>query len=191
MTRDEFASFLGVRNGDVIYTYESRGNFPRVENLLSICEKLNTDPTTLLLTDMSRSNKLPGGIGVPFYSMTVSGGAAGLGMAWEQEQPVGYVAVPDFAGCIAAFRVVGMSMNPEINDGDVIFIRHADSGSFAPTKIYLIITAEERMIKRVSPLPDKQGMLECRSSNPDFLPFLLPVSEVVAFYRVVGVIRLV
>lgn len=170
---------------------------------LKICEYFDVDPTTLLYTDMSVLGgagarvELMGGAKevqdevapVPLYG-TVSAGASGLAAFWEREQPVGWVSAKEFEGCLAAFRVVGESMEPEIKSGDMVFIRSFDKGSYySPQSIYMIVTREERMIKRVRIAPDAADVLIC--SSPNYQEFRLPITEVLAVYKVAGFVRVV
>ncbi|OWY19865.1 helix-turn-helix domain-containing protein [Sphingobacteriales bacterium UPWRP_1] len=186
-----------------ISNWEKGRSTPNIAVLIALCKHFNTDPTTLLYTDISVLGvagarvELMGGAKevqdevtpVPLYG-TVSAGASGLAAFWEREQPVGWVAAKEFEGCLAAFRVVGESMEPEIKSGDMVFIRSFDKGSYySPQSIYMIVTREERMIKRVRIAPDAADVLIC--SSPNYQEFRLPITEVLAVYKVAGFVRVV
>lgn len=206
LTQIDLAKVIGKKKG-IIGAYENERSNPDIPSLLSLCRYFDTDTTTILYTDMSLGEGGAGagvqllggaidGVGadvldrVPFYGLTVSAGTMGLaaGAFWEHEQPVGWVSVPEFRGCLAAFRVVGMSMEPEILNGDIVFIREAENRAyFATQSIYMLVTHEERMLKRLRLHPDNGELLIC--SSPNYADFVLPVGELLGVYKVAGSMR--
>lgn len=200
LSQAKLGNIIGVGK-TTIAGYEGGTSKPHFETLIKLCTYFKVDPTSLLYADLAN------GVGVskiefigaakdvqdeiarvPLYG-SVSAGASGLAAFWEREQPVGYVWAKEFEGCLAAFRVVGESMEPEIKGGDIVFIRALEGGYFAPQSIYMLVTREERMIKRIRIAPDEAGVLIC--SSPNFAEFRLPLSEVVAVYKVAGFVRVV
>jgi phage repressor protein C with HTH and peptisase S24 domain len=68
--------------------------------------------------------------------------------------------------CDAFFPIVGASFEPYIKAGDIIGINFIDKWeNLDPDCIYLIITYDQRMIKRLMHHPDDSTLLICISPN--------------------------
>lgn len=102
--------------------------------------------------------------GIPFYSLPVSAGK--LNELLElTETPTGYINLPG-VHCDAFFPIVGASFEPYIKAGDIIGINFIDKWeNLDPDCIYLIITYDQRMIKRLMHHPDDSTLLICISPN--------------------------
>ena len=115
-----------------------------------------------LETELSavKSNKS----GIPYYvDLPVSAGR--LDVALQSAEPSGHLDIPGVRAT-ALFPVVGCSMKPDINPGDVIGIMPVDSWDrIDPDKVYLVITSNDRMIKHLAPDETDDGMLWCISPN--------------------------
>lgn len=120
--------------------------------------------------------------GSPFYdNLPVSAGQ--LGMIPSEESPSGYIKVP---GVTAKwfFPVIGYSMKPEINPGDIIGVNIVDRWDRVdPDKVYMIVTSEERMIKRLRIDNEDDGVLWCIS--PNYPEFKILKSDIHYIYQVV------
>ena len=114
----------------------------------------------------------------------------------EEENPIPYYEnLPLSAGVRATFGdcggvraeflfpVVGTSMHPEINEGDIVGVnRVKDSGAIEEDKIYMIVTRDERMIKRCRPHESDERLLWCLS--PNYPKFTISKEDVVAMFSV-------
>lgn len=102
--------------------------------------------------------------GAPFYSLPVSAGK--LNELLElTETPTGYINLPGIH-CDAFFPIVGASFEPYIKAGDIVGINFIDKWeNLDPDCIYLIITYDQRMIKRLMHHPDDSTLLICISPN--------------------------
>lgn len=118
---------------------------------------------------------------IPYYdNLPVSAGH--LEMFPANEEPTGWVKLP---GVIAQglFPVIGCSMKPEVNPGDVVGISLLDSWELVdPDKIYLIITHEERMIKHLAIDEEDDSILWCIS--PNYPKFKISKSDIKHLYRI-------
>lgn len=85
------------------------------------------------------------------------------------ESPSGYFNIPGIK-VDYYFPVRGCSMEPLIHQGDIIGVVHLDTcNSIDPAKIYMIVTRDERMIKRLRIDADDDTILWCESDNyPSF-----------------------
>lgn len=119
---------------------------------------------------------------IPYYeNLPVSAGQ--LDMVEGEEQPTGYVKIPGvFAKWL--FPVIGCSMKPEINPGDIIGVNVVDRWDrVEPDKIYMIITTDERMIKRLRIDNESDEILWCIS--PNYPEFKIQKSDIRYIYQVV------
>lgn len=125
--------------------------------------------------------------GVPYYAdLPVSAGR--LDVITADARPSGYVEIPGLHAT-ALFPVVGCSMKPDINPGDVIGIVPLESWDRPdPDKVYLVITADDRMIKHLEADDTDPDVLWCVS--PNYRRFSIRKSEIRFIYRVSYVGRL-
>lgn len=119
---------------------------------------------------------------IPYYeNLPVSAGQ--IAMVEGEEQPTGYVKIPGVSARWL-FPVVGCSMKPEINPGDIVGVNAVDRWDRVdPDKIYMIVTNEERMIKRLRIDNENDEILWCIS--PNYPEFKILKSEVKVIYQVV------
>ncbi|MCM0276796.1 LexA family transcriptional regulator [Bacteroides fragilis] len=100
----------------------------------------------------------------------------------QSSEPSGNVELPGIASK-ALFPVEGCSMKPDINPGDIIGIVQIDSWDRVdPDKIYLIITADDRMIKHLMVDDGDDKILWCISSN--YPRFKINKSDIKFIYRI-------
>lgn len=128
------------------------------------------------------------GKGVPYYAdLPVSAGE--LDVVVADAVPSGYVDIPGLHA-LALFPVVGCSMQPDINPGDVIGVEPVkDPGKADPNKVYLIITADQRMIKHLVPDEEDPGILWAIS--PNYPRIKIYKEEIKSIYHVTYVGRLI
>lgn len=119
--------------------------------------------------------------GKPYFDeLPVSAGR--LDTFVQTASPTGYVDLPGVCAQ-AFFPVVGCSMKPEINPGDVIGVTQIDSWETVdPDKIYLIVTTYDRMIKRLAIDENDNNILWCISNN--YPKFKIYKSDIQHIYRV-------
>ena len=125
----------------------------------------------------------------PFFSdHQVSAGKFDLANIISNEEPESYIKIPGVTA-EAWFPVIGRSFEPNIYAGDIIGVRFANRWDRVdPDKIYMIITHEDRMIKRLRIDNDDPELLWCVSDN--YKEFKLPFSLIKSIYHVVFVGRL-
>lgn len=121
------------------------------------------------------------GRGVPYYSdLPVSAGQ--LDTIIQDSEPSGWVDLPGVRSK-ALFPVVGCSMKPEINPGDVVGIVQIDSWEVMdPDKVYLVITTDDRMIKHLAVDEADDSIFWCIS--PNYPKFKLNKEDIKFLYRI-------
>jgi phage repressor protein C with HTH and peptisase S24 domain len=121
---------------------------------------------------------------IPYYSdLPVSAGNYGLLNIPQEESPTGYMSIPG-VHAMALFPVIGCSMLPTIKPGDVIGINEINSWELVdPGKIYMIVTNEERMIKRLRIDNENDDILWCVSDN--YKEFKILKENIRTIYHVV------
>ena len=121
---------------------------------------------------------------IPYYAdLPVSAGQAGLSQIANEEKPTGYMSIPNVSA-ERIFPVIGCSMLPRIKAGDVIGVNRVNRWErVEPDKIYMIITNEERMLKRLRIDNEDNDILWCVSDN--YQEFKIYKSEIINIFHVV------
>lgn len=88
-----------------------------------------------------------------------------------------------------AIRVSGDSMYPRYPNGSMVFVREIDHSIFIEWGSYYVLnTTNGTIIKRV--FRGDNNAIECRSINPDYPTFSVPISEVRKMYKILGALHL-
>ena len=101
-----------------------------------------------------------------------------------QEKPSAFFSIPT---CQADFYfpVSGSSMEPEFNDGDVVGVKRVDrSEGIVHGAVYMIVTNENRMIKRCYHDNNDPNLIWCVS--PNYPSFPINKNDVGALFKVVN-----
>lgn len=197
----EFIQYLGISNEefskitripeDSLKDILNRNTNAKVSILQSIAESFDTISLEWLLTGKGSMLKPEEPItianvdtmegGIPYYAdLPVSAGQ--LDTFIQDAEPTGWVKLPGVKSK-ALFPVIGCSMKPEINPGDVVGIVQLDSWEMVdPDKVYLIITHDERMIKHLALDEEDNSILWCIS--PNYPKFKINKSDIKFLYRI-------
>ena len=91
------------------------------------------------------------------------------------------------AGADLAITIKGDSMEPEIHNGTVVFIKRINDKAFLPYGTPLVLDTENGSVCKML-FPSKKGedYLEARSINPEYPPFQIPVECIYGVYRIIG-----
>lgn len=132
----------------------------------------------MLVSDNAQACK-----GVPFYNdLPVS---AGHRDAFDpaKEAPSSYISLP-VDGVDFYFPVSGNSMEPEINDGDIVGVKRVErSEGINHGSVYMVVTNDARMIKRCYHDNNDPDLIWCVS--PNYPSFSVHKNDVCALFRVV------
>lgn len=173
LTQSDFAKRLGV-DIKTVQNWESGRKISATKRAmlenLSVSVKVSEKPQEK-------------GNGIPFYeNLPVSAGQADLIHITQGEHPTGYISLPGVSA-IAAFPVVGCSMEPEIKPGDFIAVSPMTSlDSVDPDKTYMIITDDDRMIKHLLADPSDPSILWAHS--PNYPRFPIQKTAIKALYKI-------
>ncbi len=138
-----------------------------------LLEFLNTDNQTDIIEKIPEND---------FIEFDIVGEiAAGLPMESAYSEPAGKVKVPtNFINGIPenflVFRVNGKSMQPEVNDGDIIFIKKSDSWNNLNTKIVAVRINGEITLKKLQ-LDGRKKLIILFPLNPDFKTIIVNPEE--------------
>ncbi|RKE81974.1 XRE family transcriptional regulator [Chryseobacterium sp. AG363] len=145
-------------------------NKPKVKNKLSLeADAISISNANTEYGKVMRKLKFAEGInvtdhGAPFYDLPVSAGRVHE-LIDMQENPTGYISMPG-VNCDAFFPITGASFEPFIRAGDIIGINFIDKWeNLDPDCIYLIVTYDQRMLKRLMAHPTESTLLVCISPN--------------------------
>ena len=121
---------------------------------------------------------------VPFYEDLPSSAGNRDAFNPAQEKPSAFFSIPT---CQADFYfpVSGSSMEPEFNDGDVVGVKRIDrSEGIVHGAVYMIVTNENRMIKRCYHDNNDPNLIWCVS--PNYPSFPINKNDVCALFKVVN-----
>lgn len=127
-------------------------------------------------------------VGQPYYSrMPASAGQLEMG---DEDVTTERISIPGMQ-VDAYFPVVGNSMDPTIQSGDIVGIRKLDGmARIRPNDIYLVFTRDnERMLKRIKGVNGADPYLTLYSDNPAYEPFQILKEQISAIYKAVVIIR--
>ncbi|MCK4344830.1 MAG: LexA family transcriptional regulator [Bacteroidales bacterium] len=182
----EIAGFLKVGTS-AISSYEKGLSYPTFSGLLKIVDYFNVSLDDLVYKDMSSSNKKDVRKGfIPYYYLPASAGD--YDMLLQQTEPDTFYSIPELQDCKAILPVIGTSMKGVIESGDLIAIKERDNNALPdPEKPYLIVTADNRMIKYLH--KRDYDTIIARSSNKDVEDIIIPIEDVKHVYAIRGIIR--
>ena len=193
-TQSEFANIIGTTQ-PTIATWLSNNQIP-AGGMTKICRALpevsfewltgKSDVPQRGYSDYNAYSEQPKG--ACYYSrMPASAGQLEMG---DEDITTERISIPGIE-VDAYFPVVGNSMDPTIQSGDIVGIRKLDSTSrIRPNDIYLIFTRDnERMLKRIKGVNGQSPMLTLYSDNPAYEPFQILKEQILGVYKAVCIIR--
>lgn len=128
----------------------------------------------------------------PIYNLDATCGTDGRSIEFLQEHIIGYVSMPNVSKSASIVRANGDSMTPAINDGDFIAVREVtDFDDIFYGQIYLVITAQNRMVKYVRRYePDEENYVLLKSENPNYDDIKMPKKRIIKMFMVENVLSL-
>lgn len=122
--------------------------------------------------------------GLPFYDdLPLS---AGLRDSFDpaNEKPSAYISIPTSPADFY-FPVSGSSMEPDFNDGDIVGVKRVDcTEGIVHGAVYMVVTNENRMIKRCYHDNNDPNLIWCVS--PNYPSFPINKNDVCALFKVVS-----
>lgn len=201
----QYIDYKGLKKGDFFSIIEvSPSNF-RSKSLKSevggdVIAKISSlypdiNPSWLLLGEepmlkesgiekhiLAPGDTIPKGA-IPYWDLPVSAGHSIIDVIGSKD-PVGYIKnLPGIEMTEAILPITGMSMEPEISNGAIIGVRKIDNWETLNTeRIYLIITHDDRMIKRIEYDNEDPAILWCLS--PNYAKFKIYKNDIIEVQRV-------
>lgn len=192
-----FAEYIGVSQQvlDRIFKEDSRsGKYPSVsENIKNALKKKFALNDVWFVDTENNTNEpvISYECGVPYYNVDFIGGFD-LILNNQTINPEYYIDFKQYNSADCWCNVTGHSMEPEINQGDIIALKELhDWRTYIPAgEIYGLVTTEHRTIKKVCPSP-KEGFLRLIPTNksPEYVPQDIPISIVLRVYKVLGCMK--
>lgn len=174
----ELANFLKVAPS-TISMYESGQREPNFEVLESLADFFNVD-LNYLLGKSDKTTKLmleneqkPQGLKIPVLGTV----AAGIPIS-AVEDILDYEEVPqswESQGEFFALKIKGDSMEPKIDDGDVVIVRQQSDANSGDTVIALV-NGDDATCKK---LQKTENGIMLVSTNPNYLPMFFTNEEIV------------
>ena len=130
--------------------------------------------------------------GALIYDIDATCGLSGRDIEFTDEKVIGSIDAPEINSDSKIIFATGDSMLPLIASGDRVVIRKIESWDyFNYGQVYLIITNEYRLIKRVRRHPkDADNLLLLRSENPDYDDIDLPKREIIHLFIVENILSI-
>lgn len=187
-TQDEFAKTMNV-SPRTVWAWEHGATLPQDKEaqMLSLLKQYQEDMKTAPVRSV-RNEEEDDGIRIPLLPISAIGGGMNdddLGvMPYETESVLSPV-----RNAQMAVRVSGDSMYPRYPNGSMVFVREVDASIFIEWGGYYVVnTTNGTIIKRV--FKGEDNTIECRSVNPDYQPFSVPMGEVRKMYKILGSLHL-
>lgn len=130
--------------------------------------------------------------GALIYDIDATCGLSGRDVDFTDEKVIGSIDAPEINPDSKIIFATGDSMLPLIASGDRVVIRKIESWDFFNYgQVYLIITNEYRLIKRVRRHPkDSDNLILLRSENPDYDDIDLPKREIIHLFIVENILSI-
>ncbi len=148
-----------------------------------------SDKTVSILQSSISENTRKGAL---IYDIDATCGTDGRALEFTDEKVIGSIDAPEINPHSQIIFASGDSMQPLIYSGDRIVIRKIESWDyFNYGQVYLIITNEYRLIKRVRRHPkDEENLILLRSENKEYDDIDLPKKEILYLYLVENVLAI-
>lgn len=183
----QLASVLGKSRGDISQSLKGQGKALTKGLLTKLADAfpdvLNKD---YLLEGVGEVAKPIGKPHIPF-EVAAGGVAVALGSATLSDCEI-RPTLPTFGDYDFTIEVSGKSMQPYILHGDTLICKNVGLNTviIRPKHCYVIDTPEGAVVKHISVEGD---FIVCKSFNPEFKPFKMPIHDDMRFAMVVGIIR--
>ena len=183
----QFADALGKGYPQVHRALNNKGKDLTMGFLKSVAkafpDTLNED---FLLNGIGDVAKPVGKPHIPF-EVAAGGVAVALGSATLSDCEI-RPTLPTFGDYDFTIEVSGKSMQPYILHGDTLICKNVGLNTviIRPKHCYVIDTPEGAVVKHISVEGD---FIVCKSFNPEFKPFKMPIHDDMRFAMVVGIIR--
>ena len=127
--------------------------------------------------------------GTKVYDIDVTAGPAGRALNFSSEHVIGSINHPAVNRNSYIVKVSGDSMNPVINNGDMLVIREVKNNLIFWGQIYVVVLEDYRMVKYIRKHVNPE-MVILRSANPNYDDIEIPRTEIKSLFLVENVLRI-
>ena len=182
-TRNSTIDKISVKYTDLNIVWLKTG----VGNML-LSDERNEKTITVNQKAISPNNRK----GALIYDIDATCGLNGRDIEFTDEKVIGSIDAPEINPESKIIFATGDSMLPLIASGDRVVIRKIESWDyFNYGQVYLIITNEYRLIKRVRRHPkDAENLILLRSENPNYDDIDLPKREIIHLFIVENILSI-
>lgn len=192
MSQTEFSRLLGV-SPTYIGAMRRSISDERLKRLLEIFPDLNRDWILFgegeMFINENDAPDLSDGYIVPLLPVKAFAGNLQLWASGVELRDCEKVVSP-VKGVDFAIRIAGNSMEPEFQNGSMLFIKRINERAFIPWGNPMVIDTENGvLVKAVYPCNsdyDDGSFIEARSYNPNYPPFKIPVESIYCLYRILS-----
>lgn len=179
----EFCRIAGLKQGTISNILGARQSKPSFQMITSIALATNINLEWLITGEGEKYRSPTTHAGVPYWNLPVSAGRSITDIIGASK-PDGYISgLPGADLAENILPIVGTSMEPEVSNGAIIGVKKMDNWDTLNTeRIYLIITRNDRMMKRIEHDSENPEILWCVS--PNYPRFKIFKSEVIEIHRV-------
>lgn len=195
LSQIEFADLLGIRQSSLSQIEKgiSKPSLDTLERIVTTFDVsydylFGVSEATAAVVPSSQGEASPGAAqyrGEPGQFALVDQTVMGGRFAGFSDAVVGGEAItfPGLEGGVAV-RVEGSSMEPTLRPGDVLLCTPVQREAYSDNRVYVIVTAEGALVKRVLDRTRSEGVLLLKSDNREFAPLQLRPAEVLGAYSV-------
>lgn len=195
MSQTEFARQMGVSPTYIGAMRRSISDM-RLRKLMQIFPDVNRDWILFgegeMLSNPDDNPNLSDGYIVPLLPVKAFAGNLQLWTEGVELRDCEKVVSP-VKGVDFAIRIAGNSMEPELQNGSMLFIKRINEQAFIPWGNPMVIDTENGvLVKTVFPAdsePSGKNFIEARSYNPNYPPFKIPVESIYSLYRILAAIK--
>lgn len=105
---------------------------------------------------------------------------------WHKQLPAFQLPLPEFRNATyRGFQIEGDSMQPNLFSGEWVLAKAVDNIDYINEgKIHVVVTFDSVLVKKIYKVPGDPSKIRLVSSNPNYLPFEIAVSELQEIWQV-------
>lgn len=187
--QEDFADMIGVSRNYLLTLFDKA--IVKEKYLQKACEILNVSMDIFtkennVINIFKGKEKNEESKPVPYYDIDATAGNITIFSEDGVEYIKQHISVPQFSDCDMFINVSGDSMYPKYCSGELIALKRLkDFEVIAYNEAYLIVTDEQRLLKRICKSDKKDMWLLC-SDNKDYEPFDIHIKKIRFLYIVKG-----
>lgn len=200
LTQGTLADKLGLKRA-VIGAYEEGRAEPKIENLIKIANFFNRTVDEIVGSIIDLDNPIPKQDRLRILAITVNGenednielvrtkAQAGYLTGYSNPEYIGLLpkmSLPQFKGATyRAFEIEGDSMHPTLDPNDMVICKFLENHTWIQDHaMYVVVSDDGVVIKRVRNLIKSENSLELISDNKFYPPYKVHLSQVREIWQV-------